>query len=151
MNDLFKSIYAHYAADPLAAALTDLYFTEAPPNAVFPYAVFSLVTDMANWTFTESFENCLVQFNIFSDTSSATEIGELFVLLKGDVAAGEGFDFFELVLDNFDTVSMEREMSNLVRVEKVWQYNVTYRCVLQYSGEVAHNVINKFLYNLMSI
>lgn len=151
MNELFTSIYSHYLEDPLSSSLTALYNTEAPANAGFPYAVFSLVSDVLDFTFTENFENCLVQFNVFSNKSSSKEIGNLFNLFKGDPVAGEGFDFFELSLDNYETVSLQRESAILTRIEKIWQYNITYRCVLQYTGEVAHAIANKFLYNLISI
>jgi len=67
MNYLFAAIITHYTTDPLAASdLTGMYNTEAPQDAVFPYAVFSLISDVPEWTFSEDFENVLIQFNIFS-------------------------------------------------------------------------------------
>lgn len=151
MNELFVSIYGHYLKDPLSDNLTGLYNTEAPPDAKFPFAVFSLVSDVPEFTFSEDFENCLVQFNLFSKKRSPTEIGDLFNLLKGYPISGTGFDYFELSLDDYETVSLQRENAILTKVEKIWQYNVTYRCVLQYTGEVAHAIENRFLYNLLSI
>ncbi len=155
MNELLTAIYDHFKTDPLFTStvhLTDLYDTEAPASAMFPYGTVAIISDIQEFTFTEDFEDCLVQFNLFSKKSSAEELGVLFNLLKGDTEAGEGFDFKDLTfIDNFRPVSLERVNAIRTRVEKIWQYNVTYRCVLQYDGVIAHAVTNKFLYNLMSI
>ncbi len=46
MRNLFEGIYSKFEADTnLAAAVTALYNTEAPANAVFPYIVFSLISN----------------------------------------------------------------------------------------------------------
>lgn len=124
MTDLFTAIYTRYLAMPLASPLTALHNTQAPEDAVFPYGVFSLISDVPDWTFSEKLENCLIQFNLFSNTVDATEICVLFELLK------TAFDFHDLTIANYETVSMVRENSILTRVENVWQYNVLYRVLL---------------------
>ncbi len=155
MFELYTAIYDHFKADPLftsAVHLTDLYDTEAPADAVFPYGTVAIISDIPDFTFTEDFEDCLVQFNLFSKKTSAEELGILFNLLKGDAEVGEGFDYHDLTfIDNFQPVSLVRVNAGRIKVEKVWQYNVLYRCVLQVDGVVARTVINKFMYNLMSI
>lgn len=127
MTDLFAAIITYYSTDPLeplASLLTGLYNTLAPQEAVFPYGVFSLISDVADWTFSENFENCLLQFNLFSGKSDPVEICALFELLK------TAFDFLELDIANHETISMIRENAILTRLEDVWQYNVTYRVIL---------------------
>lgn len=125
MTDLFTAIMIRYAAVPLKDSLTSLWNTLAPQDAVFPYGVFQLISDVPDWTFTEDFENILLQFNLFSDTSNPVQICALFELLK------TAFDFLELSIANYETVSMIRENAILTRIESVWQYNVTYRVMLQ--------------------
>jgi len=125
MNDLFNAIYAHYLDSTLKDSLSALHNTQAPEDAVFPYSVFSLISDVPDWTFTENLENCLIQFNLFSSTVDSTEICALFELLK------TAFDFLDLNIDNYETVSMTRENSILTRIENVWQYNATYRILIQ--------------------
>jgi len=127
MNTLFTSIYTKYLASGLpAAGMTGLYNTEAPAGAVFPYSVFQLISDVPDWTFTEDFENCLVQFNLFSDhKTSPLEICALFELLK------TAFDFVDLTVSGYKSVSLTREMSTLLRIDMVWQYTVTYRIYLE--------------------
>lgn len=127
MTDLFIAIMNRYVEEAitLSDSLTGLYNTEAPQDAVFPYGVFSLISDVPDWTFSENFENCLLQFNLFSSKSSPVEICALFTLLK------TAFDFLELTIANYKTVSMIRENAIPTRVENIWQYNVTYRVLLQ--------------------
>lgn len=151
MKELFEAVYAHYLLDPLANSMSGLYNTEAPQEAKFPFGVFLLVSNVQDFTFSENFENCLVQFNLFSSESSPVEISNLYELLKGDTVSGTGFDFLELFLDNYETVSLQREVATLTKVENIWQYNVSYRCVLQYSGEVVHVRFCGNLYNFLSI
>jgi len=151
MLELFEAIYNHYLADPLADNLKGLYHTEAPQEAEFPYAVFSLVSNTQEFTFSENFENCLIQFNIYSRESSPKEICDLYELLKGNTVAGTGFDFLDLSIDDYRAVSLLRENAILTHIEGVWQYSVTYRAVLEKTGEAAHFISNKFMYNLLSI
>ena len=115
-----------FAAVSLSASLTGLWNTQAPQDVVFPYGVFQLISDVPDWTFTEDFEDILFQFNLFSDSSDPVEICALYELLK------TAFDFLELSIANYETVSMIRENAILTR-DGYWQYNVTYRIVLQKS------------------
>jgi len=150
MNDLFAAVITHYDADPLAESLTGMYNTEAPQEAVFPYGVFSLVSDVPDWTFSENFENCLLQFNIFSDKISPVEICALYDLLKGDVGVGTGFDFLDLPITDYEAISLIRENAILLRVEQIWQYTVTYRILLRETGEAAKALTVGF-YNLLGL
>jgi len=151
MDDLFAAIITHYSTDPLEASdLTGLYNTQAPQDAVFPYAVFTLISDVPEWTFSEDFENVLVQFNIFSNTSSPVEICALYELLKGDVALGTGFDFLDLPVTDYEIVSLIRENAILTRIEGIWQYNVTYRMEIQRT-DVAAKAMTIGMYNLLSL
>ena len=125
MIDLFAAIMTRYAAVPLATSLTGgLWNTQAPQETAFPYGVFQLISDVPDWTFSENFEDILLQFNLFSDTSDPVQICALYELLK------TAFDFLELTIANYQTVSMIRESAILTR-DGYWQYNVTYRIVLQ--------------------
>lgn len=151
MDDLFAAIITHYTTDPLAASdLTDLYNTQAPQDAVFPYVVFALISDVPEWTFSEDFENCLIQFNIFSDKSNPVEICALYELLKGDVALGTGFDFLDLPVTDYEIVSLIRENAILTRLESVWQYNVTYRMEMQKTDAPAR-ALTVGMYNLLGL
>lgn len=127
MKTLFQAIYARYEATALGSSvLTDLYNTKAPDDAVFPYGVFTLVSNVQDFTFTEKFEDCLMQFSLFSDIKSdSTQVCDLFELLK------TVFDFLDLEISGYTTVSIVRGIANLIKEEKIWHYAVTYRIILQ--------------------
>lgn len=125
MKVLFDSIYTLYQSDDLSNGLSDLYNTQAPPDAVFPYGVFTLVSDVQEFTFTEEGENCLVQFSLFDDESSSVRVCDLFELLKTML------DFVDLTITGYTIISTTREVANLIKVEDVWQYVTTYRIVFE--------------------
>ncbi|KKN57514.1 hypothetical protein LCGC14_0561310 [marine sediment metagenome] len=102
-----------------------LYNTEGDDEAVFPYATVSIVGGVADWTFTEDFEDVLIQFNLFSETPACTEVGAAFTALK------VAFDKHDLTIVGYETVSFERGNANLIRVDKKWQYIVTYMINIQ--------------------
>lgn len=124
MTNLFEAIYTAYMGSSLASSLSALHNTLAPEDAAFPYGTFSIISVTSDWTFTEEMENCLVQFNLFSNTVDATEICNLFELLK------TAFDFVDLTIADYESISMIRENAILTKIENIWQYNVTYRVLL---------------------
>lgn len=129
MKALFDAIYDKYVIDG-EYGLTALYNTEADDEAVYPYATFSLISATSELAdFTEDWENCLIQFNLFDDgsgcDSKSTDINAAYKLLK------TAFHKFDLVIVGYDTISLIKEVANLIRVEKVWQYNVSFRIVIQ--------------------
>jgi len=125
IGTLFTAIYNRYSASSLSASLSDMYHTRAPADAVFPYAVLSLISQRPDWTFTENYENCLIQFSLFNKESSFSAVGDEVDLLKGL------YDFFDLLVTYFSTISFVRETVHMLRIESVWQYIVTYRILLK--------------------
>lgn len=126
MKTVFEAIYTRYENTALAVKLTELYNTEASSNAVFPYGVFSLPSNVpGDGEFSEDWENCLVQFNLFSKETLSTEVCEVFEALK------VAFDFHDLVVIGYEIISLVREVANMIRVEKIWQFNITYRLLIQ--------------------
>lgn len=124
MQVLFEAIWNRFKATALASKLTELHNTEAPPEAVFPYGVFS-TNITADWTFTETSEDCMIMFVLFSKETLATEVCAAFEALK------VAFDFHDLAVVGYEPVSLERGPANMIRVEKIWQYSITYKLVIQ--------------------
>ncbi len=152
MKDLFKGIYDQFLADSnLVNNFTAMYNTQAPSNAVYPYIVFSLVIGEEDYDSDNYYEDLLIQFNIFSDAKSVETICDLYNYLKGNTNAGEGYDFFQLIVDNYDTLIMKRDTYRLLQVEKIWQYNVTYRVELRYTGTTTTERFYGNLYNLIGM
>ena len=122
---LFNAIYNRYLATPLDDKITALYNTEADEEAVSPYGTFSLASNVPEWTFDDNFESCIVQFTLISKDDTCDEILDAAVALKA------AFDFFSLEIVGYTTVSLIRMVANLIRIEGVWQYNVSYRILMQ--------------------
>ena len=122
---LFDAIYNRYLATTLDDKITALYNTEADDEAISPYGTFSLASNVPEWTFDTNFENCIIQFTLVSKDDTCDEILEAVEALKA------AFDFYSLVIDGYTTVSLVRMVANLIRIEGVWQYNISYRIVMQ--------------------
>lgn len=136
MKELAKGIVNHVASDALGAAITRIYNTEASSSAVFPYIVFTLINSSTNGTFTEKFEEYLVQFNIYSENKSSMEACNIFNLLIGNEDLGTGFDHAEFDVDDHTMIVCQREppasLSKwTVDCKRVWDYMVSYRILLQ--------------------
>lgn len=153
MKELFTAIRTRYSGDPLASALTQMYVAEADEGAVFPYAIVSVPSQTATWTFTEDGEIVLIQFDIFSSSETAEQIEGLLELLYGTPSNETGFDFAELSLPSFDQISFVRQGTIRTKQEGVWQYSITYQAEFhkKVSGDRVLPSSSKFLYNLMHI
>ena len=81
MNEIFKSIYSYFSAEPHNAFYTAiggrLFYGEAPQGGTEPYAVFFGVAAVPDDTFTEELDDISIQFNCYSGSSSPSEAGEL--------------------------------------------------------------------------
>ena len=118
MKVLFTAFFNKWTADG-KYGLTQLYNTQADDKAVFPYATMTLIGDVADWTFTETSEDCLIDIHLFDDDPLCGDI------LDAATALQAAFDFFDLIVVGYTTISLERVFSNFTQVEKVWQYLVT--------------------------
>jgi len=86
MNALLTAIYNKFTAAPvntLYTALNGRMFTRyAPQGTIFPYAVLDIVSGVSDWTFDYDFDDIDIQFNLFSQSSGETEIGNLLSYLR---------------------------------------------------------------------
>lgn len=124
VDDFFQSADATTFRAALVGGLHD---TEAPKDVEFPYGTFQLIAGTPDhFASNKNFiENCLVQFNLFSKKRSKAELLYIYNALI------DCFDFVALAIDNHTTKSCVRESTVQMRVEKVWQMNVTYRLFLE--------------------
>ena len=51
-----------------------MYLGEVPQGSVYPNATYKLIRNTNDWTFTDDFDNALIQFNLYSKSQSAVEI-----------------------------------------------------------------------------
>lgn len=55
-----------------------MFFEEAPNGAEFPYCVFNVVSAVPQRTFTENFNNVLLQFALFSSSKRVSEMTTMY-------------------------------------------------------------------------
>jgi len=130
MQVLFKGIYDEFTGSTGASSLYvelggRLHFTEAPQGQTYPYGVYHLISDVPSWTFDSDMENYLIQFNLYSEKNSSTDINTAFLALT------TLYDWCDLSVDGYSHIYMKREISNLTKESDIWNYFVQYRLEVQ--------------------
>ena len=126
MQALFEGIWDKYDGSALESEINGMFFTEAPQGQTYPYCVYHLISDVPSWTFDADMENYLIQFNLYSDKNSSTEINTAFTALTTNL-----YDWCTLNIDGYHHIYMKREFSNLTRESDIWNYFVQYRLEVQ--------------------
>jgi hypothetical protein len=121
MNNVFKALYDRFVASGLASAITSLYNTEAPQDSVFPYAVMIITENTTDIDSSQYWENYVIKFDIFSKQSSSYQIGTIFEVIKAT------YDYFGLVVEDSNTVIMQRTNAALSKSDNVWKYEINYK------------------------
>ena len=86
MKNFTTALYLHATTDTVGSGFMSsigsrFYEDEAPLDAEFPYAVYSMPANVKDWQFTERFRDILLQISIFSITSGSTEIKDIYAKL----------------------------------------------------------------------
>jgi hypothetical protein len=137
MKAIFDGIYAKFTAttggvhNSFYTALGGrMYLSAAPQLTTYPYAVYSLVSGVPDWTLSsDNFEDLIIQFSIFDDGASASTIATAFGYqdtLYHDCG---------LSITGYSSIYMYREMQHLLRDEEddTWQFVSQYRLFLKKS------------------
>ena len=130
MQVLFNGIYSKFTGSTGAGTLYTLlggrlHPNEAPQESAYPYGVYYLISDVPEYTFSETIETALIQFNLFDDDSSATDINTAFTALT------TLYDWATITITGYTSVYMQRELNYLLRESDVWNYMIQYRLVFQ--------------------
>jgi len=129
MKSLSTAIYTKFSGSSLSTDVSGrLYKGRAPENTEYPYAVYLIVSDVPEKTFTEDYERVRVQFSLFSDSSSSSGIEDMFAHLKAL------YDECSLSITGAKLVWMRRENATLMAedhvtpdgTQQVWHYAVDY-------------------------
>ena len=75
MKNLSAAIYSKVTGSAFSTSIGGRFYKgRAPQGATWPYAVYYIISDVPDNTFTDSIEDVIVQFTIFSKASGTTEI-----------------------------------------------------------------------------
>ena len=130
-NPLLTGIYARFNALPINAFKTAisgrLYSRYAPQGTPFPYAVLDIVTGIGDWNFTQSFDDVDLQVSLFSQSTSETEIGNLYSTLRAL------YDDCSLTVAGHTALFMQYDQYWALSDpnENIRQYTVQYNILLQ--------------------
>jgi len=106
MKNLTTAIYSKLSGSALAAHVSNQLFKGRAPDATeYPYIVYMVVTDVPEKTFSEDFENVIVQFSLFSAASGTTELEDMYTDLK------TLYDDQELTVVGSTMIWMKRDMA----------------------------------------
>ena len=79
MLNLLAAIVNKYVGSALSYGVGGRIFLDvAPEGTEYPYIVFTVISDTPDKTFTEVYEDVLIQFSIYSASASAAEIGTIY-------------------------------------------------------------------------
>jgi len=133
MTPLITGIYSKFIAAPANNLYTALggrlYHAEAPQSVTYPYATVFVVSSEHDWTFTDTFEEVLVQFSIFTQERSAANAGTYWKYL---IAL---YDDASISVTGYSQIDMIRGQSRLIRDEEsnTWHYMTEYNSTLEQS------------------
>jgi hypothetical protein len=125
MKTLFDAIYSKFnTSNTFRAAIGGrFYIGEAPDGAVFPYAVYNLITNIPDHYFdSDTIEEPTVQISIYSEDYGAAAIGIIAGYCK------TLFDDASLSVTGYGFLSFIRSRESLLREPDnlVWNYSVDY-------------------------
>lgn len=110
-----------------------LYQWEAPEHATYPYCVFKHINDNQIDTFKNDMDDIIIQFSIYSEKSSSTEVHDAMTHLKAlfndccfTVSGGTVVSFYRLN----DGLEHE-EVTTKSGIQKVWHYHIDYNAVFE--------------------
>ncbi|MHB8110499.1 MAG: tail completion protein gp17 [Syntrophorhabdaceae bacterium] len=79
MLSLLQALMSKFSGSAFSADVGGrIYLDEAPAGAQFPYGVFFIVSAPKEKTFTEEYQDTLIQFSLFSTSKGAAEITTMY-------------------------------------------------------------------------
>lgn len=99
-----------------------LYLGQAPQPVTAPYCVYTMVSQVAGWSFSDAEEMFRIQFSIWSQSASAVEV------LDASSALWVLYDDCTLTVTGYRHIYMQRELSVLLREDvedEIWWHHAT--------------------------
>ncbi len=128
MKNLLTALASKAAGSALSTDVGGrIYLDEARQGAELPYVVVSIVSNVPDDCFAKDGESVLVQFSLFSDSESVTEIGTMYTDLKAL------YDDCSLTITGYSLVWMRRQSLVTMYEDGVRHWVVDYEIIIQES------------------
>lgn len=130
MKVLFEGIYSLFnTTNDFNTAVSGQMFPHKvdQEDATFPYAAYYLITDYNDYNFSDDYEDFMVQFSIYSDNNSPSEVLTIFEYLK------TLFDDAEPTVTGYTVLEFKRTMMRLTNGLEgdTYQIDVDYEIKLE--------------------
>ncbi|MEG6507047.1 hypothetical protein [Nitratidesulfovibrio sp. 1201_IL3209] len=119
MQGLIAAVNARHKAQLGFAA----HVIEAPEGTALPYNVVSIVSEIATYNFTSTFERTIVQFDVYAVSKAAA--------IAGSEALKAAFDDCALTVPGYLFGKFERQFSQPLKDGDAWRVIVQYVVELQ--------------------
>jgi len=123
MKELFGSIYTKFStANDFNTALGGrFYLNHAPQSAATPYCVYQLITNIADYNFTSTFDDAEIQMDIIDDNTSSDILDHAYKCMAL-------FDDCTLSVSGYQFMKMERDWNAFISdpEEQIQRYTVQY-------------------------
>ena len=129
MKNLTTAVYGKASASTFLSYINSRFYKgRAPERTDYPYVVYKVVTNYPEKTFTEDYENTIIQFSLFSSNSSTLEIETIYGYLKSL------YDECALTITGSTLIWMKRVTTAFQPEEhttpsgtiQVWAYHIDY-------------------------
>lgn len=136
MKALSLALLARFKATPnnfYTITSGQLFKEVARSTATKPYAVFHIISNTPDFTFTSDYEKTRIQFDLYSDKHDSSEIEDMYTYLK------ELYDWCSLSVSGNLFVYMKRLSARLGKdvEEDVWFYHVDYEVFIEHIAGVS--------------
>uniref|UniRef100_A0A6H1ZDL9 Tail protein n=1 Tax=viral metagenome TaxID=1070528 RepID=A0A6H1ZDL9_9ZZZZ len=136
MINLSKALITKAASsDFLSDVGGRLFKGRAPQGAEYPYAVYLIVSNAPEKTYTEDFENTIIQFSLFSAASGSTEIEGMYadLITLYDESTFDITDSTLIWMKRENATLMVEDHTTPAGTVQVWAYHVDYEVKTQAS------------------
>ena len=136
MDALLTAIYSKLTGSALSSDVGGrIYLDEAPPGCEFPYIVFFIVSGVPDNAFNKSGESVTIQYSMFSASSGAAEITDMFNDLTAlyDDAQLTVTGYSMIIMERQNLVTMVEEIETTEGKQAVNHWAVDYEAIIQKS------------------
>ncbi len=131
---LLKGIFdLENATNPFKTAIGGrFYLGEAPQNVVYPYCIYEQISGVPDRTFTDKYEDIVLQFTLVDSSDSIATIAD------AETKMYALFDDAALTIAGYTSITLDRESSVLVKKGQeiddnitMWNIIATYRILVE--------------------